>query len=66
MLIRAILWTNGQVMAFDEHGQQVPEYQGTGYEMIPKIRKDHPDCPIMAGDWATDVVPYMPLDETNG
>lgn len=52
---KAILWTNGMLMCFDRDGQQVPEYQGLGVDMIPKLRKDFPDLVIVAGDWTTDV-----------
>jgi hypothetical protein len=54
ILKRAILWSNGMVMAFDEHGKQAPEYQGVGTEIIPKIREDFPALVIEGMDWATD------------
>jgi len=54
-VVRAYLWTNGQTMAFDDKGQQVPEYQGEGMVMVPKLRKDFPDLLIEGVDWATDM-----------
>jgi hypothetical protein len=51
---RAILWTNGQVMAFDSRGRQVPAYQGNGKDIIPKLRKDFPDLVIEGMDWHSD------------
>lgn len=56
-LSRVILWTNGMVMAFDTDGRQVPEYQGPGAEVIPRIRRDFPGLVIEGMDWATDVLP---------
>ncbi len=54
-VVKAILWSNGQVMSFDWDGKQVPEYQGNGTEIIPKLRKDFPDLIIVGMDWATDI-----------
>lgn len=56
-VVKAVLWTNGMVMAFDQAGQQVPEYQGRGHKIIPLLRRDFPDLLIIGGDWATDVRP---------
>ena len=56
-IVAAYLFTNGMVAAFDENGEQVPEYQGIGTEMIPKLRKDYPELVIVGKDWATDVRP---------
>jgi hypothetical protein len=58
-LTRAILWTNGMIMAFDTRGQQVPEYQGPGTEVIPRLRRDFPGIVIEGMDWATDIVPGL-------
>lgn len=30
-------FNNGQVMAFDQHGHQMPEFQGTRSEVWPRI-----------------------------
>jgi hypothetical protein len=35
----AYRFTNGQLMVFDENGQQMPEYQGLAEEMIPRLRE---------------------------
>jgi len=56
---RAILFTNGMLMVFDENGKQFCDYQGIGQEMIPKLRRDFPDCPIEGMDWSTDVRPGL-------
>ena len=55
IVVRAILWSNGMVMAFDESGQQVPDYQGRGAEVIPRLRRKYPDLKIEGMDWQTDV-----------
>lgn len=31
-------WANGMTMVFDQHGQQMPEYQGRTEEVMPRIR----------------------------
>ena len=44
------VWTfsnNGMVMAVDENGDQVPEYQGRLGEVRDKIRADWPDAEWM-------------------
>jgi hypothetical protein len=51
---RAVLWTNGMVMAFDAEGHQVPAYQGLGRDVIPAIRRSFPSLVIEGLDWATD------------
>jgi hypothetical protein len=53
-VVKAILWQNGMVMAFDERGMQVPEYQGPGDEVIPKLRKDYPHLHISNMEWNRD------------
>lgn len=57
--MKAILFTNGMLAVFDDSGQQMPDYQGIGSEMIPKLRRDFPDCPIDGMDWNTDVRPGL-------
>jgi hypothetical protein len=42
------------VMAFGEDGKQVPEYQGHGRDIIPKLRRDFPHLVIEGKDWDTD------------
>jgi hypothetical protein len=56
---KAILFTNGMLMVFDEAGEQMGDYQGMGSEMIPKLRLEYPDCPITGMDWNTDVRPAL-------
>ncbi len=55
--VKATLFTNGMLMVFDESGQQVPEYQGLGREMIPKLRRDFPEVPVEGADESEDVRP---------
>jgi hypothetical protein len=31
---------NGMCMVFDQHGKQMPDYQGRTEEMLPKIREN--------------------------
>lgn len=35
---KVILWANGMVMAFDDEGQQMPEFQGREMEALRKLR----------------------------
>jgi hypothetical protein len=56
---KAIQFTNGMLMVFDDNGQQVPEYQGIATEMIPKLKKDHPCVSIENMDWNRDVRPGL-------
>lgn len=35
---------NSMVMAFDKHGEQVPEYQGPLADVGERIRRDYPDA----------------------
>lgn len=37
-LTSAFSFTNGMTIAFDQHGQQMPEYGGRTTEAVPKIR----------------------------
>lgn len=63
-VVRAVLWTNGLVMAFGPDRQQVPEYQGEGTAMVPKIRRDFPGLVIEGMDWEVDGrtdLPFPPI-----
>ena len=42
---------NGMVMAFDQYGKQMPEYQGRYEEVIDKIRRDFPRVSIQGAVW---------------
>jgi hypothetical protein len=42
---------NGMVMAFDQNGEQMPEYQGRYWDVCDKIRHDYPDMRIQMGAW---------------
>ena len=53
-VVKAYLFTNGRVTAFDENGKQVPEYQGHRQVMVPKLRRNFPGLIIEGMDWATD------------
>ncbi len=43
MIARIYLWMNGQVMVFNEEGEQIPEYQGVHASVKEKILQDAPD-----------------------
>jgi predicted RNA-binding Zn-ribbon protein involved in translation (DUF1610 family) len=51
-IVNAYLFTNGVVIAFDADAKQVPEYQGRGRVVIPKLRRDFPGLIIEGVDWA--------------
>ena len=51
---KAFLFTNGQVIAFGPDGKQVPEYQGHGRDVFPKLRRDFPGLVVEGLDLETD------------
>jgi len=42
VITKVIVWQNGMVMVFDQHGQQMPDYQGPKEEVWEKIQRDKP------------------------
>lgn len=44
---------NGNVMAFDQHGRQMPKYQGTFDKVAPLVQRDYPGIAIEPMDWAS-------------
>lgn len=42
----AYVFPNGMVMAFDAAGEQVPEYQGTKEDVLPKLKRDFPKAAL--------------------
>lgn len=44
-------FTNGMVAVFDQHGQQMPEFQGEADDVIPKIRAAGFKGEIPYGSW---------------
>jgi len=58
MIDRVILWSNGTVMVFDEHGKQLPEYQGRRKEAIQKLMDaDISDTTFQIGSWNQGTLP---------
>ena len=49
ILTTAYRFANGNVMAFDQFGQQMPEYQG--HDAVELITKDYPHVIIQRGVW---------------
>ncbi len=50
-LTHAYKFQNGMVMAFDQNGEQMPEYQGRSEDVEPKIRADFPHVTIEERMW---------------
>ena len=48
-VVKAYLWQNGNVMAFDADGRQVPAYQGD--DALEKLRRDYPDLKVEGAIW---------------
>jgi hypothetical protein len=50
-------FTNGMTAVFDQHGQQMPEFQGRTEDVMPKIRAAGytPDVPSPRGTQLTRV-----------
>lgn len=44
-------FANGQTMVFDQHGKQMPEYQGRAEDVAPKIRAAGYWGPIERREW---------------
>lgn len=60
MIKDVLRFQNGEVMVFDERGEQLPEYQGRYDEVKEKILADAPaSAQFFRGGWnlASDVVP---------
>jgi hypothetical protein len=49
--VRAFTFPNGMMIVFDEHDEQVPDYQGRADEKLPKLRADFPDCEVNSARW---------------
>lgn len=54
-IAKVYIWQNGQVMAFDRHGRQVPDYQGQRDEMMPKLLADARGADWYRGIWGGGV-----------
>jgi hypothetical protein len=49
-MAKAYVFGNGMVIAFDQFGQQMPDYQGPLAEVQDKIRADYPHVEIRGGE----------------
>ena len=47
--VKAYLWSNGKVTAFDADGRQVPEYQDI--DALEMLSRDFPDLLIEKAAW---------------
>lgn len=58
MVSKLVVWSNGMVMCFDEHGQQMPGFQGPINEVLERaldqVKRDGGECEI--GDWKSGTV----------
>lgn len=50
-LTHCYVFANGMVMAFDQNGEQMPDYQGRLEEVEGKIKEDYPKIEIAAAHW---------------
>jgi hypothetical protein len=55
VLTHCYSFANGMVMAFDQNGEQMPEYQGTFKDVYEKIKRDFPSVEITSAFWRADV-----------
>ena len=62
MIANIIRWKNGNVMVFDQNGDQIPEYQGQWKDVKHKIVEDMPDAVEIVGpkEWSSDF-PNTPI-----
>lgn len=51
-VVKAYVWQNGMVMAFDKNGNQVPDYQGRKEDVLDKLKRDFPAADIEGAIWA--------------
>jgi hypothetical protein len=51
-----INWSNGMTMVFDQHGEQMTEYQGRTEEVMPKIRAAGFEHAARSLDWKRNVL----------
>jgi hypothetical protein len=51
ILTNCYRFQNGMVMAFDQNGKQMPDYQGPFDEVDDKIRRDFPIVVIEDSVW---------------
>ncbi|KKL51171.1 hypothetical protein LCGC14_2298160 [marine sediment metagenome] len=60
-----VRWKNGNVMVFDQNGDQIPEYQGRWNDVKYSIVRDMPDHVEIEGpkDW-NRVFPKTPIIDT--
>lgn len=62
--VKAIAWTNGMLMVFDSHGQQIPKYQGVTTEKLPELLKRHPEIEVVHAKWGESAVGlFINVDE---
>ncbi len=47
-------FTNGMTMVFDQYGKQMPDFQGSTREVVPKIRAAGFAGEILYGSWRGD------------
>jgi hypothetical protein len=50
VLTRVMCWENGMVMAFDQFGQQMPEFQGRKADVMDKIYDAATKDTVIEGD----------------
>ena len=60
-VVAAHLLPNGMIMAFDQNGEQVPEYQGRYEEVAGRLREDFPNMPLNWTEWE----PFTPKPKEN-
>jgi hypothetical protein len=53
VLTNCYCFQNGMVMAFDQNGEQMPDYQGRLEEVQEKIRRDFPAVRIEGAVWSS-------------
>jgi hypothetical protein len=51
-MAKAYVFGNGMVIAFDQYGEQMPDYQGRFEDVAEKIIADFPSIQIRAGEMA--------------
>jgi hypothetical protein len=51
ILTNSYRFQNGIVMAFDQNGEQMPEYQGRFEDVRDKITRDFPGVAIQGAIW---------------
>jgi hypothetical protein len=57
VIANVMLCSNGMLVVFDQHGQQLPEYQGRAVQHLDRVLAAASDSTVFEiGDWSNGMV----------